>query len=133
MRIERKATAEKKLLAEKELGKKKKSELQRNGRATRSHSRNKENESIGNSASMSSGSGNLSAPAGTDCEPSTSGSNQNECSVYLGLYEDDLVDGVLVNKWIRCTNVSCGLWMHCDCLSPDGNCYECYMCNTVLK
>jgi len=40
-------------------------------------------------------------------------SKQNECSVCLGLYEDDLVDGVLVNEWIRCTNVSCGLWMHC--------------------
>ena len=59
---------------------------------------------------------------------------ENECAVCLGTYSDDFVDGILQNEWIQCTNLnSCGLWMHSDCLSREGNNYVCYMCNAVLK
>lgn len=41
---------------------------------------------------------------------------------------------VLLKEWIRCTNVkSCGLWMHCDCLSTEEDHYVCYICNAVLN
>ena len=36
-------------------------------------------------------------------------------SVCGGTYEDNLIDEVLLNEWICCTNtIHCGLWMHCD-------------------
>ena len=60
--------------------------------------------------------------------------DQSECSVCLGRYEDDIIDGVLQKEWVRCTNTSrCGLWMHSDCLSTEGNSYVCYMCNKTFK
>ena len=33
-------------------------------------------------------------------------SNQNECTctVCLGVYDNNLIDGVLQREWIRCTN-----------------------------
>ncbi len=52
--------------------------------------------------------------------------DQNVCAVCLGRYEDDLINGTLQNEWICCTNTeNCGLWMHFDCLSPEGNCFMC--------
>ena len=39
--------------------------------------------------------------------------NQNECAICLGIYEDDISNGILQKEWICCTNTStCGLWMH---------------------
>ena len=60
--------------------------------------------------------------------------NQNECAVCLGVYDDDLTDGVLQKEWIRCTNTdTCGLWMHCECLNKDSNDnYVCLTCNTTF-
>ena len=60
--------------------------------------------------------------------------NQNECAVCLGVYDDDLTDGVLQKEWIRCTNTdTCGLWMHCECLNKDpSDNYVCLMCNTTF-
>ena len=43
--------------------------------------------------------------------------DQSVCAVCMGSYEDDITDGVLQKEWARCMNISCGLWMHCDCLS----------------
>lgn len=61
----------------------------------------------------------------------TAESEQNICSVCLGVYEDDLVEGELQNEWICCTN--CDQWMHLDCVSMEGNSYVCVLCNVVLK
>lgn len=58
-------------------------------------------------------------------------SAQNVCSVCLGLYEDDLLDGVLQNDWVCCTN--CDKWMHLDCLTTEGENYVCVLCNVPLK
>ena len=60
--------------------------------------------------------------------------NQNECAVCLGMYDDNHIDGVLQKEWIRCTNTdTCGLWMHCECLSKDpSDNYVCLMCNTTF-
>ena len=33
--------------------------------------------------------------------------SSNECAVYFGVYEDDLMDGELHREWIQCTNDSC--------------------------
>ena len=100
--------------------KKRKAELhqQRNGgRSTRSH--NKEN-------MPSTCEGNVESTI-----PSAKADQQNECSVCLGKYEDDFVEGVLQKEWIQCEN--CGLWMHSDCLIMDGNNYVCVLCNAVFK
>ena len=32
---------------------------------------------------------------------------QNECSIYMGKYEDYLIDSELQNEWICCTGCSC--------------------------
>ena len=57
-------------------------------------------------------------------------SDQSMCSVCLGKYEDDFIDGELQKEWVRCTNTeNCGLWMHSDCLSTEGNYFVCFMCN----
>ena len=76
-----------------------------------------------------------SAPPGCSDEHTTrEESDQSECSVCLGRYEDDIIDGVLQKEWVQCTNTSrCGLWMHSDCLSTEGNSYVCYMCNVTFK
>ena len=60
--------------------------------------------------------------------------NQNECAVCLGVYDDDLINGVLQKEWIRCTNTdTCGLWMHCECLNKDSSDnYVCLMCNSTF-
>ena len=61
--------------------------------------------------------------------------DQNVCAVFLGSYEDDIVGGELQAEWIQCTNASCSLWMHSDCLSkdPEGLNYICLMCNVTFK
>ena len=60
--------------------------------------------------------------------------DESECAVCLGRYEDDITDGILQKEWVRCMNItSCGVWMHCDCLSTEDNSYVCYICNVVLK
>ncbi len=55
--------------------------------------------------------------------PSTSGieAEQSKCSVCSGLYDDDIVGGVLVKDWMSCTNESYHLWMHSDCLTMEGD------------
>ena len=61
--------------------------------------------------------------------------NQNECAVCSGIYDDDIIDGVLQKEWIRCTNTdTCGLWMHCECLGKDSesSLYVCHMCKTTF-
>ena len=71
---------------------------------------------------------------GVGIEPVKKGVDQCECSVCLGRYEDDLVDGILQKEWVCCTNSKkCGLWMHSDCLSTEGNDYVCFICNVPFK
>ena len=119
---EKKAATKKKVVMEKEALKKKKAELRLRNKKKKS---NKEND----------GDGSGTSHAGTGCagHGTSNSTEQNECSVCLGSYEDDFIDGVLQKEWIRCTNETCGLWMHCDCLSTDGNSYVCYICNLTFK
>ena len=75
---------------------------------------------------------------GVDPTPASDGNvsnagDQSVCAVCMGSYEDDITDGVLQKEWVRCMNTSCGLWMHCDCLSTEDNSYVCYICNVVFK
>ena len=52
----------------------------------------------------------------TDCNPSVETTDSSQCPVCLGVYEDDLVDKILINEWVSCTNTeTCGLWMYVDC------------------
>ena len=46
--------------------------------------------------------------------PTSHMDQQNECSLCMGKYEDDLIDGELQNEWICCT--ACSRRMHIDCL-----------------
>ena len=50
---------------------------------------------------------------------------QNECSVCMGKYEDDLIDGKLQNEWICCTGYSS--WMHIDCLVSENSIFVCFV------
>ena len=60
--------------------------------------------------------------------------DQNVCSVCLGNYEDDIIDGVLQKEWVRCMNIeNCGVWMHVDCLSTEENSFVCYICNVTFN
>ncbi len=61
--------------------------------------------------------------------------SSNECAVCLGVYEEDLVDGLLEKEWIQCTNSEgCGKWMHCSSLSTDENgLYICRMCKVTFS
>ena len=60
--------------------------------------------------------------------------DQNVCSVCLGNYEDDIIDGVLQKEWVRCMNIeNCGVWMHADCLSMEENSFVCYICNVTFN
>ena len=61
----------------------------------------------------------------------SNGDQQNECSVCMGKYEDDLVENELQNEWICCTG--CGHWMHVDCLVSEDSTLVCVLCNIVLK
>lgn len=74
-------------------------------------------------------------PSTADEQGSKNQLDQNVCAVCLGGYEDDIVDGELQTEWIQCTNSSCGLWMHSDCLSKDsdGRNYVCLLCNVTFK
>ena len=40
--------------------------------------------------------------------------SSSECATCFGLYEDDFIDGQLVQEWIQCTDPDCGKWMHLD-------------------
>lgn len=102
---ERKAAERK----EKELEKRKKVELRQNKRTV-----NKEN-----------------LPGASGVSSAGGGDQQNECSVCLGMYNDDVVDGVLQTEWLCCT--SCSLWMHQDCVASEGNTYVCVMCNASFQ
>ena len=125
-----KAEEKKKLLLEKEAEKRRKAALhpKRPGVRLRQPS-NKENVGGGiNSNTPSSSHSKSTTPT------SESNNDQSECSVCLGRYSDDFVDGILQKEWVRCTNVEkCGLWMHCDCLSMEKNEYVCYMCGVIFK
>ena len=68
-----------------------------------------------------------SAPS-TSCDMTR---EQNECSVCMGNYEDDFMDGELQNEWICCTN--CSRWMHLDCITVEGNSYVCVLCNVAIN
>ena len=114
---------------QKEAEKKRKAELRphRPGRSIRSS--NKENAPSAPSSSHE----ESTIPSGGQSE-SGDGTDQSECSVCLGRYADDLIDGILQKEWVQCTNVErCGLWMHSDCLSMEKNRYVCYMCGVVFK
>lgn len=134
---ERKAAERKKAQAEKEAERKRKAEEREMKRKQKADSKlqkrslksnNKENMPESDQAV---GGGESSTPP-DDGIMSTS-SDQNECSICLGRYEDDLSNGVLQKEWVRCTNTnSCGLWMHRDCLSMEGNSYVCYICNVTF-
>ena len=67
----------------------------RQRRSTRSQQRNKENQPIMSGTAPVSVSSNVAT---------ASVEQQNECSVCLGRYEDDFVDGELLNEWICCSN-----------------------------
>ena len=51
---------------------------------------------------------------------------QNECSVCLGKYEDDIIDDELQNEWICCSG--CGNWVHADCLVAENSAFVCVCC-----
>ena len=77
-------------------------------------------------------------PSNAQPIPSTSAAtedcDQSECAVCLGAYRDDVIDGVLVKEWIRCTNTdTCGLWMHADCVDMEEDNFVCYICGVVFK
>ena len=60
--------------------------------------------------------------------------DQNVCSVCLGNYEDDIIDGVLQKEWVRCMNIeNCGVWMYANCLSTEENSFVCYICNVTFN
>lgn len=78
--------------------------------------------------------GDSSAPSGNGEHKAQENGDQNEYSVCLGRYEDNIIDGILQKEWVQCTNTSTfGLWMHSDCLSTEGSSYVCFMCNKTLK
>ena len=62
-------------------------------------------------------------PTTSNPVPTTSNLDQNECSVCMGKYEDDFIDGELQNEWICCTG--CGCWMHIDCLVSENSTFIC--------
>ncbi len=70
-------------------------------------------------------------PTTSNPVPTTSNPDQNECSVCMGKYEDDLIDGELQNEWICCTG--CGHWMHIDCFVSENSTFVCVFCNIVMK
>lgn len=131
-----KAEKEKERL-EKAAERKRKAELrlQKEGTKKSTRSCNKENvpsSSSGDGCESSTSSGNPGELSTSTPNGDSGGDQQSYCSVCLGKYEDDVVNGILRREWIRCTN--CGLWMHCDCLSTEENSYNvCYMCNVVFK
>ena len=53
---------------------------------------------------------------------------KSECAAYFGLFEDD-PDSV---EWIECTNESCKVWCHADCLERCDKAYVCVVCQTLL-
>lgn len=134
---ERRVAERKKAQAEKEEEKKRKAaakeaETKRKAEQRSLRSSNKENvaSDVSNVPSGSDGSSPTPDVGNTDLETG----DQNECAVCLGRYEDDITDGILQKEWVRCTNIeNCGLWMHSDCLSTEGNSYVCYICNIVFK
>ena len=60
--------------------------------------------------------------------------SSNECAACFGLYEDDFIDGQLVQEWIQCTDLDCGKWMHINCLDTDskGDMYICSVCKNIF-
>ena len=60
--------------------------------------------------------------------------SSSECAACFGLYEDDFVDGQLMQEWIQCTDPDCGKWMHINCLNTDSNgeMYICSVCKTTF-
>ena len=60
--------------------------------------------------------------------------SSDECATCFGLYEDDLIDGQLVQEWIQCTDPDCGKWMHINCLDTDskGEMYICSVCKNIF-
>ena len=77
-------------------------------------------------------------PVISDSEPIESGVqsteiSNDECALCFGLYEDDLsTTGKLEREWVQCTNVSCGKWMHSECLNTDDNMFVCGLCHTLF-
>ena len=59
--------------------------------------------------------------------------SQNECAACFGTYEEDLNNaGDLIAEWIQCTNKSCGVWSHCDCLDKTEGEHVCAICQTTF-
>jgi len=54
--------------------------------------------------------------------------SKDECAACFGLFEDD-PDSV---EWIECTNESCKVWCHADCLERCDEAYVCVVCQTLL-
>ena len=52
---------------------------------------------------------------------------QNECADCFRLYEEDTSE-----EWIQCTNESCGVCSHANCLERCGDAYICVICNTCF-
>jgi len=59
--------------------------------------------------------------------------SQNECAACFGAYEEDVDDdGNLTVEWIQCTNKSCNVWSHCNCLDNTEGEYICTICHTMF-
>ena len=58
--------------------------------------------------------------------------SQNECAACFGTYEEDPNTGDLIAEWIQCTNKSCGVWSHCDCLDKTEGEYVCAIYQTTF-
>ena len=60
--------------------------------------------------------------------------SSGERAICFGLYEDDFIDGQLVQEWIQCTDPDCGKWMHINCLDANskGEMYICSVCKNIF-
>ena len=58
--------------------------------------------------------------------------SSHQCAVCFGSYDDDLVDGDLIQSWIQCTHLSCSKWMHVDCLDAGEGGMICPLCDTLF-
>ena len=58
--------------------------------------------------------------------------SSHQCAVCFGSYDDDLVDGDLIQSWIQCTHLSCSKWMHVDCVDAGEGGMICPLCDTLF-